>query len=184
MTESKIIPTIYTWRVRFGLLALILTVLFVQPTLLSLLVGLAVTSAGLWLRLWACGHLKKEKELTTSGPYRYTRNPLYLGNIFIGIGVVIGSNSWGVIVIFAIYFLVFYPVIILEEKRRMQKFFPLQYSPYSKNVPLFFPNFRPSWPKSPRKFSWQLYLYNKETRALFGALFYWAILTALMFFFS
>jgi len=184
MTESKLITTIYTWRVRVGLPALILTVFFARPTLLSLLVGLAVTSAGGSLRLWACGHLKKEKELATSGPYRYTRNPLYLGNVFIGIGVVIGSNSWWVILIFAIYFLVFYPVIILEEKGRMQKFFPLQYSPYSKKVPLFFPNFRPSWPKSPQKFNWQLYKKNKETRALLGALIYWAILTVLMFLFS
>jgi len=183
MAESKIIKTLYTWRVRFGLLALILTVLFARPTLLSILIAMAVTSAGLSLRFWACGHLKKEKELTTSGPYRYTRNPLYLGNVFIGIGVVIGSNSWGVILIFAIYFLVFYPIIILEEKKRMQKLFPHQYRQYSKNVPLFLPNFRPPWPKSPRKFSWQLYKYNKEIRAFFGALFYWAILTALMFFF-
>ena len=183
MAESKIFSTIYTWRVRSGFLALILSVLFAQPTLLSLLVGLAVISTGLALRLWACGHLKKEKELTTSGPYRYTRNPLYLGNVFIGIGVVIGSNSWRVILIFAIYFFAFYPVIILEEKGRMQKFFPLQYNPYSQKVPLFFPNFRPSWPKSPRKFSWQLFKKNKETRALFGALIYWAVLTVLMFLF-
>ncbi len=184
MAKPKILVALYRWRVRFGLLALILTALFAKTTPLSLLVGLAVTSIGLSLRLWACGHLKKEKELTTSGPYRYTRNPLYLGNVFIGIGVVIGSNSWWSIVIFAIYFLVFYPVIILEEKGRMQKLFPAQYRAYSQKVPLFFPFSRPSWPKSPRKFSWQQCKVNKETRALFGALFYWTILTALMIFFS
>ena len=183
MTESKIFTLIYTWRVRVGLPALILTVLFARPTLFSLLAGLAVTIVGLSLRLWACGHLKKEKELTTSGPYRFTRNPLYLGNVFIGIGIVIGSNSWLVIAIFSIYFLLFYPVIILVEKGRMQKLFPPQYSLYSKNVPLFFPNFRLSWPKSPQKFNWQLCKKNKETRALFGALIYWAVLTVLMILF-
>ena len=183
MVESKILSKIYTWRVRSGFLALILSVIVAQPTLLSLLGGLALTSAGLVLRIWACGHLKKEKELTTSGPYRYTRNPLYLGNVFIGIGVVIGSNSLWAILIFAIYFLVFYTVIILEEKGRMQKLFPYQYKPYSQKVPLFFPSLRPSWPKSPRKFSWQQCKHNKENRALFGALIYWTILTALMFFF-
>ncbi|MCJ7580460.1 MAG: DUF1295 domain-containing protein [Candidatus Aminicenantes bacterium] len=172
---------IYKWRVRFGLFALIFTVLLARPILLSLLIGLTITIVGLTLRLWACGHLKKEKELTTSGPYRYTRNPLYLGNVLIGIGVVIGSYTWWVILIFALYFLVFYPVIILEERGRMQKFFPLQYSSYSKNVPLFFPSIRPSWPKSPRKFSWQLYKDNKESRALIGALFYWTALTVMMF---
>ncbi len=183
MAESKLFSTLYTWRVRSGFLALILSVLFAQPTLPSLLVGLTITSAGLSLRLWACGHLKKEKELITSGPYRYTRNPLYLGNVFIGIGVVISSYSWWVILIFVLYFLLFYPVIILEEKSRMQRFFPHQYNSYSQRVPLFFPNFRPSWPKNPRKFSWQLFKTNKETRALFGALIYWAILTVLMLFF-
>ncbi len=183
MAKSKVFSAIYEWRVRSSLLALILTVLFAQPTLLSLTLGLAITTVGLSLRLWACGHLKKEKELTTSGPYRYTRNPLYLGNVIIGIGVVIGSYSWWVILLFAIYFLVFYPVIILEEKGRMQNIFPYQYNPYSQKVPLFFPNFRPSWPKGPRKFSWQLFKKNKEPRALFGALIYWAILTVLMFLF-
>jgi len=182
MSESKIITIIYKWRVRFGLLSLILTVLFAKPMLLSLLLGLVITIMGLTLRLWACGHLKKEKELTTSGPYRYTRNPLYLGNIIIGIGVVVGSNSWWAIIIFTVYFLVFYPIIILEEKGRMQKYFPQQYRAYSKNVPLFFPNFHPSWLKSPRKFSWQLYKDNKEPRALVGALIYWATLVLLMFF--
>ncbi len=184
MPEPKILAAIYRRRVRFGLLALILTALFAKTTLLSLLIGLAITSLGLSLRLWACGHLKKEKELTTSGPYRYTRNPLYLGNVLIGIGVVFGSNSWWAILMFAIYFLVFYPVIILEEKGRMQKLFPAQYRAYSLKVPLFFPSLRPSWPKSPRKFSWQQCKYNKETRALFGAFIYWTILTALMILFS
>ncbi len=183
MSESKIFSIIYTWRVRSGFLALILSVLVARPTLLSLLGGLAVTSAGLAIRLWACGHLKKEKELTTSGPYRYTRNPLYLGNVFIGIGVVISSNFWGAILIFAIYFLVFYPVIILEEKSRMHKLFPQQYKTYSQKVPLFFPKIRSSWPKNPQKFSWELFKKNKETRALFGALIYWVILTVLMLFF-
>ncbi len=183
MAESKILSKIYTWRVRSGLLALILSVLIAQPSLLSLLGGLALTSAGLALRIWACGHLKKEKELTTSGPYRYTRNPLYLGNVFIGVGVVISANSWWAILIFAIYFLMFYPVIILEEKSRMHKLFPQQYKTYSQKVPLFFPKIRPSWPKYPRKFSGELFKKNKETRALFGALIYWAILTILMLFF-
>lgn len=183
MTKSKILLTLYKWRVRVGLLGLILTVLFAKPTSTALLAGLAITAAGLSLRLWACGHLKKEKELTTSGPYRYTRNPLYLGNVIIGIGVVVGSHSWWVILIFALYFLVFYPVIILEEKGRMQKFFPVQYREYSKKVPLFFPTFRPSWPKSPHKFSIPLCKKNKETRALLGALIYWAILMAIMLLF-
>ncbi|MFC2168538.1 methyltransferase family protein [Acidobacteriota bacterium] len=180
MSESKIITTLYKWRVRFGFLALILTVLVARSSVSSILLGLCVTIVGLALRLWACGHLKKEKELTTSGPYRYTRNPLYLGNVIIGIGVVIGSNSWWGILIFSLNFLVFYPIIILEERERMQKYFPLQYKPYSKNVPLFCPSFRPSWPKSPRKFSWRLCKDNKEYRALIGAVIYWAALTGLL----
>lgn len=180
MSESKFFSCLYGWRVRVGLLALILTLLFSRPVLISFLIGLIIISAGLLLRLWACGHLNKEKELTTSGPYRYTRNPLYLGNVIIGIGVVAASYSWWSIIFFALYFLLFYPIIILVEKGRMQKLFPAQYGQYNQSVPLFFPSFRPSWPKSPRRFSWELYKRNKEIRALLGALLYWAILLILM----
>ena len=75
--------------------------------------------AGLLLRAWASGHLRKEKELTISGPYQYTRNPLYLGSLVIGAAIVIGCRSWWIFVIFILYFLLFYPVAVLFEQEKM-----------------------------------------------------------------
>ncbi|MGD2295624.1 MAG: isoprenylcysteine carboxylmethyltransferase family protein [Candidatus Aminicenantes bacterium] len=180
MAESRTVAAIYKWRVRVGLLGLILSVVIAQPTPLSFILGLVLTDVGLLLRLWACGHLRKEKELTTSGPYRYTRNPLYLGNLIIGLGVVAGSYSGWVALIVALYFLVFYPVIILEEKKKMQKLFPEEYGEYSQKVPLFLPNPRTALPVSEERFSWSLFQKNKEYRAWFGALVYWTIFAVKM----
>jgi protein-S-isoprenylcysteine O-methyltransferase Ste14 len=176
MPDSKIWKFIYTWRVRFGFLGIVLALLLSRPTVISLLVGLMITDVGLLLRFWACGFLRKDKRLAVSGPYRYTRNPLYLGNLIIGIGVVAGSYSVWVALIFLLYFLIFHPVIILVEKTRMKNLFPEEYEEYSQRVPLFFPALRPSLPKSHQKFSLELFQKNKEYRALLGAVIFWTII--------
>ena len=45
------------------------------------------------LRIWAAGHLEKGREVTRSGPYRWTRHPLYIGSAIIALGVVIAARS-------------------------------------------------------------------------------------------
>lgn len=175
MVESKFRSRIYAWRVRAGLLGAIASILIARVTPLSLLFGLAIALCGLSIRAWACGHLIKEKVLATSGPYRHTRNPLYFGNFILGIGVVVSANSWWTFIIFAVYFLIFYPVIILVEKGRMEKLFPQEYQEYSQKVPLVFPFIRLKYPKKQQKFDWRLYRKNKESRALIGTLVYWAL---------
>jgi protein-S-isoprenylcysteine O-methyltransferase Ste14 len=167
MPERKIERLIYRWRVRAGLAALILTLAFSRPTPRSLLAFVAVGLIGLLIRAWASGHLKKDKELATSGPYGFTRNPLYLGNFVLGIGLALGACSWPALAVFAVYFLVFYSVTIARERRRMKELFPDGYADYRSRVPLFFPSLRRPRP-SPVKFSWGLYLKNKEYRALAG----------------
>ena len=177
MAESKLISRIYAWRVRAGLLAAVAALLFARTTPLSLLFGWIIALFGLFFRSWACGHLKKEKELATSGPYRYTRNPLYFGNFIIGIGIVVTSNTWWALAIFLVYFFIFYPVLILEEKNRMEKLFPQEYREYSRRVPLAFPGLRPPMPPADQKaFSWSLFRQNKEIRAILGILVYWLLM--------
>lgn len=65
--------------------------------------GAAIAGGGELLRLWAAGHLEKSREVTTSGPYRYVRHPLYLGSSLIGIGLAIASTSLVVAAIIGIY---------------------------------------------------------------------------------
>ncbi|TET73004.1 MAG: hypothetical protein E3J44_01730, partial [Candidatus Aminicenantes bacterium] len=79
MPKFNLEKIVYRWRVRAASIGLILAIIFARPDLTSFLTGLGVCFLGLLIRTWSAGHLRKEKELAISGPYQYTRNPLYLG---------------------------------------------------------------------------------------------------------
>src|SRR5438270_12818918 len=65
-----------------------------HPTRSSLLAGSLLLVPGLLLRALASGHVQKDRQLTTSGPYAYTRNPLYLGSLILAAGFVVAARSW------------------------------------------------------------------------------------------
>jgi protein-S-isoprenylcysteine O-methyltransferase Ste14 len=138
-----------------------------EPTSLSLLYGLPVSLFGLWLRGWAAGHLAKNQLLTTSGPYAWLRNPLYVGTLATAAGIVIASRRWSLAALFAAFFLLIYlPVIELEEQY-LRQLFP-GFEQYAARVPMLLPR----WRKSPQevRFQWRLYAYNREYQALLGFL--------------
>lgn len=165
-------------RVRTGSLAAVAVILLATPTWRSILAGVLLSALGLAVRTWAAGHLRKEKKLAVSGPYRYSRNPLYLGNFILAIGIAAGAYSWWVLALFIVYFAIFYPLLILHEKKRMKELFPEEYEEYGKRVPLFFPTLRKKNDVSPEKFSWLLYKQNKEYRALLATAAFWLLLIA------
>jgi len=171
---------VYRWRVRAASIGLILAIIFARPDLTSFLTGLGICFLGLLIRTWSAGHLRKEKELAISGPYQYTRNPLYLGNFMIGISVAFASRSWWVFGYFAAYFLLFYPLAIKKEMERMKELFPGEYDEYKKKAPLFFPTWKSFSFSGKNKFSWKLFRKNKEWRALIGAFLFWVILALKM----
>lgn len=167
---------IWRWRVRSGTLSIILVLLLARPSWTSLAWGGVVAVLGLTVRAWAAGHLRKEKELAVSGPYRYTRNPLYLGNLLLGFGIGLAARSWWVAGLLLLYFLVFYPAIIQRERDRLTRLFPDSYPGYRALVPLFLP-----WPTKRAAagngaFRWALFLQNKEYRAEAGAAALWLLL--------
>lgn len=164
-------------RVRAGLFIAVAVIVLARPTWSSILLGILICVPGLVIRAWASGHLRKEKALAVSGPYRYSRNPLYLGNFLLGIGITAGARSWWVLGICIVYYAAFYPMIIRRERERMRALFPLQYDEYGKRVPLFFPNPRKHLPSNGR-FRWSLYKRNKEYRALLGTILVWLVLAA------
>jgi protein-S-isoprenylcysteine O-methyltransferase Ste14 len=182
MDQARLFRTLHRWRVRAGLVFLPALLLVARPRPLPVAAGTAVCALGLLVRAWAAGHIKKEKELAVSGPYRYTRNPLYLGNFLMGLGVGIGTAVWAGLVIFAAYFLAFYPPVILEERDRMTRLFPAAYADYRKKVPIFLPAVHPYTAAPETKFSAAQYRKNHEPRALVGAGIIWAILLARMIF--
>jgi protein-S-isoprenylcysteine O-methyltransferase Ste14 len=173
---DKVIHVLNRWRVRAGLPSVLLTIILAKPNFTSLLSGLGFYLLGMILRAWSSGHLKKQVELTTSGPYRYTRNPLYLGNILMGLGVLAAARSWWVLAVIALYFLVFYPAIIVRERGKMQELFPEQYQDYAAQVPLLFPTGKSYSQAPPRVFSWAFYKKNKEIRAVYASFIFWGLM--------
>lgn len=166
----KFFNSLARWRVRMAIPAALLVLLFSQSTRLSLVMGFFLCLVGLILRAWASGHLLKNAFLATSGPYRFSRNPLYLANLVIGFGLVAAANSLVCWLIFLFYFLIFYPATIIKEQRQMAELFPQEYGEYERKVPLFFPRLRTSFPSNARKFSLALYFQNKEYRATLAML--------------
>ena len=138
---------------------------FSHPTALTLAFGFPASLLGLALRAWAAGHLMKDKKLAVSGPYSFTRNPLYLGTLTAALGLAIASDSLGLGILFAAVFAVVYlPAIELEEQHLL-KILP-GYADFAARVPLLIP----SWPKvfGPDSFSWAQYKKNREYEAGLG----------------
>ena len=154
-------------RVAAGFALLIAFALCSRPSADSIRISLPVAILGLWLRAWAAGHLAKNQQLATTGPYSYVRNPLYSGTLIAAAGIVIASRSVVLFVVFAIVFLfVYLPVIELEEQH-LRDMFPV-YEPYAARVHRFIPLAR--WRGERQPFSWQLYARNEEYKALIGFL--------------
>src|SRR5204863_4938053 len=104
-------------RVPSGFLLAAAFAYFCRPSKSSLLAGIPVSATGLVLRGWAAGHLAKNQRLAISGPYAYTRNPLYVGTLLAAAGLVIASRRVELAMLFgAVFFLVYFPVIELEEQ--------------------------------------------------------------------
>jgi len=166
-------------RVPLGFALAILYVWLAKPTVKFLLIGLAVTIPGIYLRALASGHVRKNEALATSGPYAYTRNPLYLGSLIIAIGFAIAArNLWiaGVMVIF--FFAIYVPVIRGEEAYLRSKF--PEFENYTKEVPRLLPRLRAGATEN-STFSWELYKKHREYNAILGALTVTAILLTKVF---
>ncbi len=176
MSDLKLRESLYRWRVRAGTPALMGVFIFARPSLKSLAAGMALSLLGLGLRAWAAGHLRKERELAVSGPYRFTRNPLYLGTLIIAAGAAVAAWSWWAVALLGAYFVVFYPVIVWEERDRMRALFPEAYGPYEKAVPLFIPVPGRTGKGNGGRFDGRLFLKNKELRAVLGTAAFWALM--------
>jgi len=138
-----------------------------RPSRESILEGLPFCGFGLFVRAWAAGHLAKNRELATSGPYAYVRNPLYAGTLIAAAGIVIAARDGVLAAIFAaVFLLVYLPVIELEEQH-LREIFP-SYQAYADCIYRLLP-FR-KWPGAKRPFSWALYRRNEEYKALIGFL--------------
>lgn len=140
----------------------------------AIVFSLVLVVPGLWLRGYAAGYVKKNRELTQTGPYAYTRNPLYLGSILIAAGFAVALLNWVVAAMLAAMFLIVYVPVIASEERFLKSAFP-DFEAYCRRVPRLIPRLGPSPPKggktevSPGKFSLDLYLRHREYNSAIGA---------------
>ncbi len=117
-------------RVPLGFIFAIVYVWIARPTRTSLIAGTLVLLPGLLLRGLASGHVQKDKQLTTSGPYAYTRNPLYLGSLMLAAGFAVMARSWWIVAIMLAMFAVIYiPVMADDYARHVPRMCP-RLTPY------------------------------------------------------
>jgi hypothetical protein len=134
---------------------------------------MVVTATGLALRGWSAGTIRKGETLTTSGPYAFLRNPLYVGSFLVGAGLAVAGGSWLWLVLFLGFFAVVYGPTIAAEAERLTERFGQRYVDYSRKVPAFIPRLTPyraaADGDSAAPFTWRQYGRNREWEALFGA---------------
>ena len=156
-----------------------------RPTRISVLVGVLVALPGILVRAFASGHVKKNEELTITGPYAYSRNPLYLGSFILALGFAIASRSVWIGAAMLIFVAAIYVPVILSEEAYLRARFA-SFEEYSRRVPRLIPRLSrapssPEWRNSGR-FSRDLYRKHREYNAALGALAMFAALVAKLWF--
>jgi protein-S-isoprenylcysteine O-methyltransferase Ste14 len=154
-----------------GILALWLA----KPTRSSLVAGILVAVPGEALRLWASGYLDKDQRLATEGPYAWTRNPLYLGSLLVGLGFTLATGRPLFLLVLAALFAAVYLPVMKREAARLEEAFPATYPSYASRVPLLAPRI-PRTPSTGAPFSWKQVWKNREPRTVLGLLLVAAIL--------
>lgn len=146
------------WRVFLGFVFAAIVIWLAAPTRNSLLLGGAIAVMGECLRLWAAGHLEKSKEVTRSGPYRYTRHPLYLGSSIIGLGIAVASHNPIVAAIVVAYMVLTLTAAMRSEEAHLREKFGDAYDAYAEKrvAPM------------DRPFSWSRAIGNREHHTMLG----------------
>jgi len=169
------------WRVRAGYPVVIAILYFARPTPLTILIGAGLGFAGLLIRGYAAGYLRKQERLATQGAYAWTRNPLYFGSAWLAAGLAVAARSVPSAVLALFYFAIFYYAVMRREEDELRHNFGAEFDEYAKKVPLFSPGFPSA--KNPESgvsaFSWGQYWKNREYMAAFGFLLLIGVLTLL-----
>lgn len=171
-------------RLRLVWLLVVPFLWFARPTPELLAAGGGLAVVGLLIRAWAAGFLRKEETLATTGPYAHTRNPLYLGSLFLGLGVTVAGGRWVFVVLFLAFFAWIYTRTMRSEARILEELFGQDYRHFAENVPLLLPRLTPyrapGVTGSQGRFTLERYRDNKEYEALLGAVAAFAFLAGRM----
>jgi protein-S-isoprenylcysteine O-methyltransferase Ste14 len=146
------------------------------PTPASLLIGSVLIIPGLTIRALASGHVRKNERLATTGPYAYTRNPLYLGSLILAVGFALSARNWWIGAGLLLMFFAIYLPVIHGEEAFLTRHFP-EFVEYARQVPRLLPRLS-SFKGERGSFSWGLYWQHREYNATLGSVAMMAALTA------
>jgi protein-S-isoprenylcysteine O-methyltransferase Ste14 len=133
----------HRFRQFLGIMLLILFTIVGKPIWSWFLPGLVVIALGIAVRLWASGHVKKDKELATTGPYAYVRHPLYVGNHLLTFGFCLASGLWWSYPLWIVFGFLFYPQTIRDEDRQLAQLFPQEWPAWRKGTRALIPRLTP-----------------------------------------
>jgi len=160
-----VIATLARFRVALGFVFGVLVLVLAQPTARSLAAGMSIAALGEAIRIWAAGHLRKSREVTVSGPYRWVAHPLYVGSSVMGVGLAIASASVAVAVLIVAYLAATLTAAIMSEEAFLRRTFGDQYDLYRSGVAA---KRRERSAASRRRFSLAQAMANREWRAVVG----------------
>ncbi len=153
-------------RVPLGFIFAVVYFWLAQPTVSSIVLGACIACSGLLIRGLASGHVTKDEQLTTSGPYAYMRNPLYFGSTLVAAGFAVAGRSWWIVLLLVAMFALIYVPTIRSEEAFLRATFP-EFEDYSHKVPRFFPRLT-AFGNRRGAFSWGLYAKHREYNAILG----------------
>jgi protein-S-isoprenylcysteine O-methyltransferase Ste14 len=158
------VPLGFAWGVAY--------LVFSQPSARMIAIGGAVAFTGVLLRALSAGFLDKGRALSTAGPYRYTRNPLYLGSFLLGGGFALAGGAWTLGLSFVVLFFLIYWTVMRREELFLRRQYGDAFDHYSRAVPLFIPvpGSRGAATSPEEKFRWARYRRNHEYEAGLGYL--------------
>lgn len=164
-------PDISKWlarrRVALGFFCGAVALGLARPTWMTWALGCSVAAAGEALRIWAAGHLEKDRELTASGPYQFVAHPLYVGSTMIGIGFVIAASSMVVAALVGVYLLTTMMAAVRRERAFLRVKFGERYAAYQSGDRANL-SVHAAGSSSSRKFSFDRARRNREYRAMAG----------------
>jgi protein-S-isoprenylcysteine O-methyltransferase Ste14 len=145
-------------RVLLGFVSAAAALFLAAPTRRSLAIGAVIAITGELIRIWAAGHLEKGREVTASGPYRFSRHPLYLGSSLMGLGLAVAASSLAVALLVGIYLAITMTAAIRTEEAHLTEKFGAAYPRYRDG----------HGPLAQRRFSAARAMRNREYRAVLG----------------
>jgi len=169
---GDVLKRLARWRVPLGFVSAVVVLWFARPTWRSLVTGGGIALVGQAVRVWAAGHLEKSREVTSSGPYRFTRHPLYVGSAVMGAGLAVAAAQVGLAALIAAYLVTTFAIAIRAEEAFLASRFGGDYEAY-----------RAGRLTNGRRFSWARALRtNREYRAVAGLVALFALLALKMAF--